>query len=170
MNKTSLVGLACGLALLVALAASCRQGGGAAVFGTDDLGGGAAADLQAGEPTEGVTIAADMDAIRIDPCDPRTPSDPDTGKLLGKTAVAAIVRDADLNPVQGAEVTFGTSAGELESAGQADYPRERRHPRPPGRQRSCASYTGLMSSSAKPHCCASNASHPTPSYGASASS
>jgi len=67
---------------------------------------------------EGLFLAAAPEAIELDPCDPEAPTDPDSGKLLGKAALVAILRDANLEPIVGAEVSFSASAGLLDSMGQ----------------------------------------------------
>ena len=116
MKITWRIGLISGLLLILAGAMGC-DGGGRAVLGDDPntdpfaLGG-------SGAIKEGLTLMAANETIDLDPCDADAPTDPDTGKLLGQTEIGAYLLDADLMPVVGAEVTFGTSAGELESMGQ----------------------------------------------------
>lgn len=74
---------------------------------------------------EGLTVGADPEEINLDPCDPETPADPHTGKLLGATTIGAFVRGADLEPQVGVEVTFSASTGLLSSMGQSVLTNER---------------------------------------------
>ena len=96
-----------GLAALLLFTLACHSDSSDQAFGT----------AAAGELEEGITLAADPNVITLDPNDPEAPKDPDTGKLLGKAALAAVLIDDEGNPVVGAEVTFSTSAGLLESEG-----------------------------------------------------
>ena len=98
--------------MLLLFSVACDDGGGGAV-----LGDGSANALVEGE-REGVTLAADPQKILLDACDPGAPTDPETGKLLGKTTVGAVVRDANLEPRAGVDVIFSSSAGMLESEGR----------------------------------------------------
>jgi hypothetical protein len=106
-----------GMVLIVAGVMGCNGGNGGAVLGDDPgvlpFAAGGEIPIQ-----EGLTVGADPEAIELDPCDPETPTDPVSGKLLGKAAIGAYLLDADLLPLAGVEVTFSTSAGELESMGQ----------------------------------------------------
>jgi hypothetical protein len=118
MRFTFRLWLITGLFSLLACFVACDGADGNAILGT----GGSGADPFAaggfGPAQEGITLAADPESIVLDPCDPDAPTDPDTGKLLGTTTIGAILRDADLEPLVGVEVTFSTSAGMLESMGQ----------------------------------------------------
>jgi hypothetical protein len=62
-------------------------------------------------------IMADPEQIVIDANDPSTPTDPNTGKAYGETTLTAEVLDPDAVPIEGAEVLFTSTAGELASAG-----------------------------------------------------
>jgi hypothetical protein len=97
------------LALLAAFSLSCQGGGTDKVMGN----GTQQAMLEAG-----VNLSAEPATIILDPNDPNAPRDPNTHKLVGETALSAIVLDGTLAPVVGAGVTFSATAGTLTSAGQ----------------------------------------------------
>ncbi len=97
------------LALLATFTLSCSDAGSDKVMGNG---------TQRSILEEGVNLSADPALIILDPNNPSAPRDPGTQKLTGKSAISAIVLDATLQPVPGVEVTFGTSAGTLFSAGQ----------------------------------------------------
>lgn len=65
----------------------------------------------------GVNLAAAPDTIILDPNDATAPRDPVTHKLIGKTTISALLLDATLDSVAGANITFSTTAGALSSAG-----------------------------------------------------
>jgi len=66
----------------------------------------------------GITLTADPNTVVIDLTDPDTPTDPDTGKAYGDTALTAMVVDTEGQPEVGVEVVFGSTAGNLASEGQ----------------------------------------------------
>jgi hypothetical protein len=65
----------------------------------------------------GITLTADPDEVMIDLTDPNTPTDPDTGKAYGDTALTAMVVDPEGQPEVGVEVVFSSTAGDLTSEG-----------------------------------------------------
>jgi len=87
-------------------------------LGGCDSSSNASKSVLAAEET-GITLTADPDEVVIDLTDPNTPTDPDTGKAYGDTALTAMVVDTEGQPEVGVEVVFGTTAGELASEGQA---------------------------------------------------
>jgi hypothetical protein len=66
---------------------------------------------------EGLSVGASPTIVEIDPCDPETPVDGESGELQGHAMLAALLLDADLLPLAGVEVTFAASAGQLASMG-----------------------------------------------------
>jgi len=117
MQLTSRILFVVGIVWIVAGAMGCDGGNGGAVLGDEPgvlpFAAGGEIPIQ-----EGLTVGADPEAIELDPCDPEAPTDPNSGMLLGKAAIGAYLLDADLLPLAGVEVTFSSSAGELESMGQ----------------------------------------------------
>jgi len=97
------------LALLAALTVSCQSASSDKVLGNGTL---------RSTQEEGVNLSADPALIAMVPGDPNAPRDPNSHKLIGKTTLSAVILDATLAPVSGANVTFGTTAGTLFSAGQ----------------------------------------------------
>ncbi len=67
----------------------------------------------------GVNLAALPDTIILDPNNANAPRDPVTQKLIGKTTISALLLDASLDSVAGANITFSTTAGTLTSNGVA---------------------------------------------------
>ena len=65
----------------------------------------------------GVNLAAVPDTIILDPNDASAPRDPVTHKLIGKTTISALLLDANLDSMVGANITFTTTAGTLTSTG-----------------------------------------------------
>jgi hypothetical protein len=118
MHGSERISLLLGLTSLLVLVQACSGAGGDALLGPNTAGA-TALFADAGEIPirEGLTVGADPEEIRIDPCDPDTPTDSDSGSLLGSTTIGAFVRDADLQPIVGAQVTFEASAGRLASMG-----------------------------------------------------
>ncbi|HEX5004466.1 MAG TPA: PKD domain-containing protein [Gemmatimonadales bacterium] len=69
---------------------------------------------------EGVNLTAVPDTIILDPNDLLAPRDPVTNELIGSSVITALVLDAALDSVSGAEVLFSTTGGTLASAGVPD--------------------------------------------------
>jgi len=107
-HRTSLIAA---LALCALATASCDSGGADKALGSSP-------SLAALE--EGVNLSATSDTVILDANDPAAPRDPVTDELVGSSIISALVLDASLAPVAGAEVTFGTSDGVLASAGVPD--------------------------------------------------
>lgn len=100
---------AASLILLAGISASC---------GTDATGNGEEWNGKRVVVLEpGVNLAAEPGTIILNPNDLTAPRDPVTQKLIGSTALSAIVLGADLVPIAGTAVTFTTTAGTLQSAG-----------------------------------------------------
>jgi hypothetical protein len=63
-------------------------------------------------------IQADPEELLIDANDPNTPTDPNNGdKAYGESTLTAEVLDPDQVPLEGVEVVFSATAGELASGG-----------------------------------------------------
>ena len=119
MKSPGRVLLSLGIASLLMIALACSGAGSDVMLGSGDPRTMASFAANGEIPVqEGLTLGADPEEIRLDPCDPDTPTDPDTGKMLGKSTIGAFLLDADLNPIVDAEVSFSTTAGLLESGGQ----------------------------------------------------
>jgi len=73
------------------------------------------ANIVAGE-NGSLELQADPEEIVIDANDPNTPTDPG-GKMYGDTELTAEVLDPGGTPLEGVEVVFTTTAGELASGG-----------------------------------------------------
>lgn len=69
---------------------------------------------------EGVNLSAAPDTIILDPNDPAAPRDAVTNELVGSSVLTALVLDAALDSVAGAEVVWSTDGGTLASAGVPD--------------------------------------------------
>ena len=69
---------------------------------------------------EGVNLSAAPDTIILDPNDAAAPRDPVTNELVGSSVITALVLDAALDSVAGAEVIWSTDGGTLASAGVPD--------------------------------------------------
>jgi hypothetical protein len=67
----------------------------------------------------GINLSAIPVTIILDPNDPNALRDPVTQKLIGSTALSALILGADLAPTPGIGVTFTCTAGTLGSAGVA---------------------------------------------------
>jgi hypothetical protein len=74
------------------------------------------ANLVVGE-NGSLEIQADPEEIVIDANDENTPTDPNNGKLYGETTLLAEVLGPDSAPLEGVEVVFSATAGELASGG-----------------------------------------------------
>ncbi len=101
---------AASLTLLSALVVSCDSSGPTDSSGLS--GNGSKLVLQ-----PGLNLSAAPDTIILDPNNPTAPRDPVTQKLIGSTALSAILLGADMKPIAGTAVTFTTTAGTLKSAG-----------------------------------------------------
>jgi len=96
---------AASLTLLTGITMSCSSGD--SVTGSNGS--------QVLEP--GINLSAAPATIILDPNDPNALRDPATQKLIGSSALAALVLGADLSPTVGIPVTFTCTAGTLGSAG-----------------------------------------------------
>jgi len=99
---------AASLVLLTGIVVSCDSSG----PGDEPLNGRALLVLQ-----PGLNLSAAPDTIILDPNNPAAPRDPVTQKLIGSTALSAILLGTDMKPIAGTAVTFTTTAGTLKSAG-----------------------------------------------------
>jgi hypothetical protein len=108
MKRLSSIWLVAGLLMILAATAACTSNDpGASVLGRSGVG-----------IADRVTVMADPQEIVIDPEDPNTPTDPDTGEALGESTISALVRDESGDPEDKVEVVFQTDGGRLKSAGQ----------------------------------------------------
>jgi hypothetical protein len=99
------------LGLLALASASCSGGDGAdKVLGST---------LPHVTLEEGVNLSAAPDTIILDPNDAAAPRDPVTMELIGSSTITALILDATLDSVSGADVTFTSDAGTLASGGAA---------------------------------------------------
>ncbi len=72
-----------------------------------------------GNEDPGFLLAADPVEIVIDTTDPDAPVDPDTGKFIATIDLLLTVLDSQESAHEGLEIFFGTSAGLLDSDGDA---------------------------------------------------
>ena len=96
------------LGLLALASASCSGGSADKVLGANP----AFVTLE-----EGVNLSAAPDTIILNPNDEAAPRDPVTMELIGSSTITALILDASLDSVSGADVTFSADAGTLASGG-----------------------------------------------------